>query len=338
MTENNNQLPYKQILVALDGSADSLAAGRLALDIAGRNGGTVRAAHVYDTKIHNNRFREMEPGLPARYRTRESLHKLRREHDSLMSAGFKALSLGFMENFLAQAGQAGIKVSETAVAGRNYLGILDLLGQEEYDLAILGATGLGAQQDGMLGSTAIRVLRRGPCDVLVARANPTANRRQSIIACLDGSGHATAALRQAAALAEILAGDLHLFAAYDTAFHRTIFQTMARGLSAGCQQEIGLDRQEAVHEELIDNSLQSLYATFLQDGSRQITPPGAPVRSCLRPGKAYRAIVDYAAEISAGLVVLGRHGHNQENSTDIGSHAEAVARLAPCHVLVCKTG
>lgn len=338
MTETGDPPPYKQILVALDGSEDSLAGGRLALEIAGCCGGSVRAVHVYDVKIHNSRFREMEPGLPPRYRAGDSMKNLRREHEYLMSDGFKALSLGYMEDFLARAGKRGVAATETAVEGRNYLGILDLLQREKFDLAVLGATGLGAQQDGMLGSTATRVLRRAPGDLLIARAGGDASRSCPVIAGLDGSSHALAAMHRGAAIAAGLEWELELFAAYDVAFHRTIFKTMAHSLSPGRQREIGLDRQEAVHEELIDKSLESLYGSFLREGAGQLPASGAAVRTCLRPGKAYRALVDYAGEAGAGIIVLGRFGHNREAASDIGSHAEAVARLAPCHVLVCAGG
>jgi len=338
VTEERQENPYTKILVALDGSDDSLAGGSLALALAASCGAGLRAAHVYDTRIHSTRFQEMEPGLPPQYRAGESLGKLRREHDSLMTDGFRALSLGYMEEFLSEAARCGVTVSEEAVEGRNYVGLLELLGREGFDLVVLGATGLGAQRDGMLGSTVLRVLRRAPCDVLIARAKTPGCSGRPAIACTDGSNRSGSALRKAAAVAASLAMELHLFAAYDVEFHKTIFKTMARSLSATRQREIGLDRQEAVHEELIDKSLEALYSTFLQDGARGLVLPEGEVQTCLRPGKAYRAIVDYAHETEAGLVAVGRFGHNFEPFSDIGSNAEAVTRLAPCHVLVCNGG
>ncbi|MEW6428488.1 MAG: universal stress protein [Thermodesulfobacteriota bacterium] len=329
---------YASILVALDGSDDSLAGGRLALAIAGSTGAPLRAVHVYDTKIHNTRFREMEPGLPQRYREQAALGKLRHEHDLLMADGFRSLSLGYMEDFLAEADRMGVRATGEAVEGRNYIGLLSLLERHPVDLVVLGAAGLGKQGDGMLGSTALRVLRRASCDVLIARAGTGGIGGRTLLACTDGSAAATAALRRAAALAESLAAELRLFAAYDVEFHKTIFRTMARSLSMDRQRQIGLDRQEAVHEELIDKSLEALYSAFLQAGARELAVANGEVRTCLRPGKAYRAIVDYAGEAGAALVVLARFGHNLETASDIGSHAEAVTRLAPCHVLVCNGG
>jgi nucleotide-binding universal stress UspA family protein len=338
VTENKLEFPYKTIVVALDGSDDSLAGGDLAITLAAGSGAVLRAVHVYDTIIHSTRFREMEPGLPAQYHTGESLGKLRQEHDSLMTDGFRALSLGYMEDFLAAAARAGVAVTEKAVEGRNYLGLLELISRQMVDLVVLGATGLGAQQDGMLGSTALRVLRRAPCDVIIARKKTRESGITPVLACTDGSGHATSALHKAASLAAFLAMELQLFSAYDVEFHKTIFKTMARSLSADRQREIGLDRQEMIHEELIDKSLEALYSTFLQDGARSLSKPEMEVKTCLRPGKAYRAIVEHAVDTGAGLVVVGRFGHNCEPVSDIGSHAEAVVRLAPCHVLVCNGG
>lgn len=327
------QKQYKNILVALDGSEDSLAGGRFGLEIAKHSGGSIKAIHVYDTKIHNTRFQEMEPGLPPQYRKPEKLSKLRGEHDTLMSDGFKSLSHGYMEEYLAQAEKSGVNVAMEAVEGRNYIGILKLLEDQEFDIVVLGATGLGAQQEGMLGSTALRVLRNASCDVLIARASAE-KKKHAVVACIDGSDHALAAMQKGAFINAGCKHTLHLFGAYDVAFHRTIFKTMARSLPASRQEEIGLDRQEAVHEDLIDKSLEALYGGFLQDAAKEVWTNKSDCTIALRAGKGYRAILDYADEMKANLIVLGRFGHNREEISDIGSHAEAVARLASCHVLV----
>lgn len=333
--EINKPAQYNHIVVALDGSEDSMAGGQLAIEIAEQFGSRISAVHVYDTKIHLSRFREMEPGLPARYRAPEYMGRLRSEHDSLMNNGFKTLSLGYMEQFLGQAREKGITVTEAPIEGRNYIALLELLKNEDFDLAVLGATGLGAQSDNMLGSTALRVLRRADCDILIARKRVNDKTPGPVVAGIDGSDNAHAAARLAETTAKALAAKLQLFAAYDVAFHRTIFKTMAHSLSAARQQQIGLDRQEAVHEELIDNSLKSLYGSFLKDVAVGLATPETDLLCTLRPGKAYRALVDYSEEILADLIVVGRYGHNREPLADIGSHAEAVVRLARCHVLVC---
>lgn len=321
---------YATILLALDGSPDSRAGGSLALALARRLGSSLLCTHVYDAGIHESRFREMEPGLPERYQDPGYLRDLRSSHDSLIAEGFHALSRGYMEAFLREAAEAGVCASEEVAGGRNYVEILARARESGTDLIVLGASGLGRQGDDQLGSTALRVLRRAPCDVLLARSDC----RGGVLAGTDGSDGAVWAVRRAATWARTLHLPLHVAAAYDPAFHRHIFQTMAGSLAPERQREVGLERQEELHEELIDEGLGTLYRMFLEDAVKLASTSGVEPRADLLEGKGYRALVDHGAKIGAGLLVVGRYGHNREEISDIGSHAEAVARLARTNVLV----
>jgi nucleotide-binding universal stress UspA family protein len=322
---------YSTILLALDGSKDSLAGGRLALLLARRLGCELVCTHVYDARIHSSRFAEMEPGLPGRYQDPECLQGLRDSHDTLITDGFQALSRGYMEAYLTEARAAGVAVSEAVAEGRNYVEILRLAEGRGGNLIILGAQGLGARDDGLLGSTATRVLRRARCDVLVARDGA---RPGPVLVGVDGSEHATAALRRAGAWAGALAQRLHLAAAYDPILHQSVFRTMAQALSADQQREVGLERQEELHEELIDEGLGSLYQGFLDQAAELAAVLGHQPGAGLFSGKAYRCLVDHGAAIGAGLLVLGRFGHNREAISDLGCNAEAVARLSAASVLI----
>ncbi len=326
---------YSTILLALDGSPDSLAGEGLALALARGLGCELLCTHVYDSRIHEDRFREMEPGLPDRYQDPGYLRGLRTSHDGLISEGFRALSRGYLEAFLAEARAAGVAVSERVARGRNYVELLRLAQETQAGLLVLGAQGLGRQGDGLLGSTAARVLRRARCDVLVARAGGRSpGSAGPVLAGVDGSAHGEAALRRAVGLARVLDRPLHLAAAYDPAFHRHIFQTMARSLTPDRQAEVGLERQEELHEELIDDGLGTLYRSFLDRAAALARTLGADPVAELLEGKAYRALVDRGEGLGAALLVVGRFGHNREEGSDLGSHAEAVARLSGSSVLV----
>lgn len=322
---------YSTVLVALDGSPDSRSGAGLAVGLARRLGCALVAVHVYDAAIHDARFREMEPGLPERYREPGYLDGLRRSHDGLMGEGFRALSKGYLEAFQEGARRAGVPVSEAVARGRNYVEIGRLARDHGAGLLVLGAQGLGAQDDGQLGSTAVRVLRQAACDVLVARASSPPG---PVVAGVDGSAGAEAALRRAGAWCRILDTGLHLAAAYDPALHRSIFRTMGRALSPERQAEVGLGRQEELHDQIIDDGLGNLYRSFLAQAGGLARALGFEPGEELLRGKAYRALVERAASLGAGLLAVGRFGYNREESSDLGSHAEAVARLAPCHVLV----
>ncbi len=60
------------------------------------------------------------------------------------------------------------------------------------------------------------------------------------------------------------------------------------------------------------------------------------VQAQTRLGVPARAIVDYATEVGAQLVVLPTHGRTGASRWLIGSVAEKVVRLAPCPVLVLR--
>jgi len=155
-----------------------------------------------------------------------------------------------------------------------------------------------------------------------------------VLAGVDGSADAEAALRRAVGWARIQSQPLHLAAAYDPVFHRHIFQTMARALTGERQAEVGLERQEELHEELIDDGLGTLYRSFLDRAAALAVTLGAEPAAELLEGKAYRALVDRSVALGAGLLVVGRFGHNREEASDLGGNAEAVARLSRSSVLV----
>jgi nucleotide-binding universal stress UspA family protein len=148
---------YKHILVAMDGSEPSRFAAQAAANLAIAIDARITVCHVYGVEIHRHRFSEMEPGLPANYQEQETLSNLRTAHGKLIQEGFKALSTGYVEDFVVSSRNAGINIESIAIEGRSYVGILHLAQKYGVDLISLGANGLGAVDDGMLGGTTTRV-------------------------------------------------------------------------------------------------------------------------------------------------------------------------------------
>lgn len=321
---------YKRILIGLDGSACSSYGGRIALTLAERFGADLVVAHIFSSELHAQRFRDMEDGLPEKYQNGQVKLDLRESHNCLIVEGFDSLSQGYLEGLVAEARQAGITVSPVAMAGRNYVKLLALAETRRADLIVLGAHGVGALNDGLLGSTVARVLRHSTCDVLIARDEVNG---QAVMAGIDGSELAMRAATTAVGWADALNAPLQLVAAYDPEFHTEVFRTMARSLPAERQEQVGLDKQEGLHEEIINAGLAELYRGFLDDARRHLGSNGK-VESVLLEGKAYRAIVDSASESKASLVVVGRFGNHRESGSLIGSNAELIAANCSRNVLV----
>jgi nucleotide-binding universal stress UspA family protein len=322
---------YTTIVVALDGSEPSIRGGEIALAVARSCGARLLAAHIYGARLHGQRFRDMEPGLPDTYQQPEAMQRLRGSHDSLIEEGFQTLSVGFVEHFLAAAAEAGVEATPHVAEGRNYVGLLDLARREAADLLVLGATGLGALEDGLLGTTAARVLRAAPCDVLVARTELEGG---GLLAGVDGSEAALAAVDRAAGWARALDRPLCLGAAYDPEFHKAVFRTLARALPPERHATVGLAEQEDLHDRIINDGLARLYGEFLTAAEARCPADLPSLETTLLQGKAYRALSDEAARTAAGLVVVGRFGHHREPAADIGATAEALARTSTTNVLV----
>ena len=320
------------VMVCLDGSPDAEAASDLALEYARVQGLPMVAAHVYDAAIHESRFREMEPGLPDKYQDKAGLKELRDSHGTLMSDGFNALSRGYMERFLKTAAEAEIKVEAVVEEGRNYVGLQNIAMRIKPSMIAMGAAGLGDLDDGIMGSTAARLLRSVSCDLLIGRA--TAPSGGAILTGIDGSGDALEASKAAMVFAKINGSPLALVAAYDPELHQRVFKAMADTMPPEAQEAVGLDKQQDLHESLIDDGLGTLYQTFLDEAKGLALASGADPAVHLVADKGYRGIIRKADEVTASLICLGRFGHNREDGSPIGATAENVARLARCHVLI----
>ena len=322
---------YEQILVALDGSESSRYAGDAAVTVAAATGSSIIACHIYGVEVHRRRFSEMEPGLPEKFQEKETLTDLRTAHDRLMHEGFRALSAGYVEDFVTSSRNAGITVESVAMEGRNYTGILHLAKKNRCDLISLGADGLGAIGNGMLGGTTSRVLRNAPCDVLVARCAP---HKGPLLTGVDGSVEAIKAVAKAVALGRAMKRPVHLVAAYDPDFHTRVFGAMAQSLSPERQEEVGLTGQERLHDDIINDGLGKLYTEFLHEAEHRFIADGVTIKTFLVTGKAYHALDSKARDCGADLIVVSRHGNHREFCSRLGSNAEGLLRTTSANVLL----
>ena len=322
---------YDQILVALDGSQSSRHAGETALALAAATGGHLIACHIYGVDIHRRRFTDMEPGLPERYQEDETLSGLRNAHDRLIHEGFRALSAGYVEDFATSCRDAGVAVTSLATEGRSYTGILQIAKTRRCNLICLGANGLGAIGDGMLGGTTTRVLHNAPCDVLVARRAPG---RGPVLTGVDGSAEALKAVAKAVALGRAMERSVRLVAAYDPDFHTHVFSAVGNSLSPERQQQVGLAGQEKLHDDIINDGLGKLYGDFLRQAERRFNGEKVTMATSLVTGKAYRALDSEATDCGADLIVVSRHGNHRESCSRLGSNAEGLLRTTSANVLL----
>jgi nucleotide-binding universal stress UspA family protein len=71
----------------------------------------------------------------------------------------------------------------------------------------------------------------------------------------------------------------------------------------------------------------------LRKAVASVASSGVALKTVLKQGATWRAIVDVATELDVGMIVMGTHGRHGLPRALLGSVAEKVVRTAPCPVL-----
>ena len=154
---------YKQILVAVDLTEDSLSVCRKALEVAGENGANILLVHVLEFIYQMSTSYD-----PLFYPSFEELgideEELKKVADKKMLSLIKELAL-----------EEGRSLSHEIVSGVPKTEILCLAEEKQTDLIICGSHGRSGFEL-LLGSTANAILHHANCDVLAVRTRKKQNK------------------------------------------------------------------------------------------------------------------------------------------------------------------
>jgi nucleotide-binding universal stress UspA family protein len=220
--------------------------------------------------------------------------------------------------------------------GRNFQVIVDDIRSSNYDLVVIGALGMGAGRDSVIGSVCERVVRRTQVDTLVVKQPVAAADLPAgpIVVGIDGSPQSFAGLQTAIELGKQFQKPVEAVGVYDPFLHYVMFNGIVGVLSEKAAKVFKFKEQEALHEEIIDTGLAKIYQSHLEVARRVAAEAGVELKITLLPGKAYEKILHYVRDRQPWLLVCGRIGVHSDDSMDIGSNAENLLRLAPCNVLL----
>lgn len=190
------------------------------------------------------------------------------------------------------------------------------------ELIVMGRGDGRPLRDAFLGSTAERVIRRGPTPVLVVRSPPHAPYRQPAIA-LDLDPAATVVLGALLRVAPLPVPPVTVIHGHEGALKSTRYPSVYAGTTPHER-----DRQRALRREL---------AEFLAEALAKagIPPETAPAwRMRVRIGEARALIESTVARERTDLLALGTHGFTGMRQVFIGTVAGDVLRRVRCDVLV----
>jgi nucleotide-binding universal stress UspA family protein len=261
--QDNAQASFSRILVALDASEHANHALAEAVRLAASVGGTVTGIHAYAAKLHDNRFKQMEGGLPERYRKEDEMERQRVVHDTLITRGLGVISDSYHDAAIPVCEAADVPYRRLSPEGKNYRRIVEAASSGEHDCLALGTVGLGVVPGSVVGTVCERVVRRSFINVLVIRDPKRSIGDGPLVVGLDGSARSFGALKTALELARRFGVQVHAVAAYDPYYHYVAFTKIAAVLSEEASQEFRFKEQEQLHEEIIDSGIAQIYQSHL---------------------------------------------------------------------------
>lgn len=325
---------YKTIYIPVDNSDHSNMAVDLGVKLAKTFGSKVVGSHVYAAKMHDKRFKQMEAGLPEEYHDEKELDRQRQIHDSLITRGLQIITDSYLDYVDRQCAQANIPLERRSLEGRNWKVLAEDIANNGYELTIMGALGVGAVKDSVIGSNTERVVRRvRNSDMLILKDLKPMNGGKIVVA-VDGSHYSFGGLKTALSLGKALGKPVEAISAFDPYFHYAAFHSISGVLNEEAGKVFRFKEQEKLHEEVIDSGLAKIYQSHL-DISREVAQEeGSDIKTTLLDGKAFEKVIQYVRKEEPWLLIVGRIGVHSDDDMDIGSNTENLIRSAPCNVLV----
>ena len=322
---------YKKIFIAIDNSRHSNYCIDLGIDISKKFKSQLVGCHVYDASLHQRRFRDMEKGLPPQYQDESVLQRQRDLHTSLINLGLKLISESYLDVFSKKCREAAVPHECLLLEGKNYYEIIKQVQKGHYDLVIMGALGLAAVNENVIGSVCERVVRRVKTDVLVVKNKCLEGK---VVIAVDGSVPSSDGVKSAINFAKSFDLKPTAISVFDPHYHRVAFDSIAKVLSKQAGQIFRFREQETLHEEIIDKGLAKIYQNHLDRANLTAKNAGVKINTVLMDGKPYDQILRYIDSEKPSLLILGRTGVHNTNGLDIGSTTENLLRLVPCNVLL----
>jgi nucleotide-binding universal stress UspA family protein len=329
---------FDSIYLPVDNSDYSNVCIDMGLELAQKFGSRIVASHVYAAKMHDVRFRQMESGLPEEYQDETELEKQRSIHDQLITKGMEVITDSYLDVPKDKCKQLNIPFEGKSLEGRNYTELVCDIKESKYDLVVMGALGLGAIKDSLIGTVAERVVRRTQTDTLLVKYIPELHGERSssgkIVVSVDGSGQSFGGLKTGIELARKLNKPLEIISTFDPYFHYAMFNSLTGVRSREASKVFKFEQQEKLHEDIIDKGLAKIYQAHLEVSRKIVEEEGMECTIRLLDGKVFEKVLQYAREENPYLLILGRIGVHSGPEMDIGGNAENLMRLVPCNVLL----
>jgi len=288
-----------QVIIGYDFSAHSDVALHQGLDIARRTYAHVTLVHAFVSGVGSRNAGETHVTITGPWKA-----WCRREMRARRAALVR----------VAATAAPGIEVTPVVLAEDPAEAIIDVSGEVDADLVVVGSHGRTGIRRALLGSVAEKVARRSPATLVARTTEPSAGGYRRVLVPTDFSAAADRALELATRLVHPV-GQIDLLHCWRP----------PPWLPANAARKL----RESVTEDIVDQSIPRLARH--NEGNYHLD-------FCHMEADASDGIQRRLSDGIYQLVVMGGYGHNQLTRWFIGGVADATIRYSPCSVLVVRAG
>jgi universal stress protein E len=232
-----------------------------------------------------------------------------------------------LDQYIAPLQEAGLRVNTKVLAGKEFIEIIREVMRNNHDLVIKIARGKEGMKDILFGSTAMHLMRKCPCPVLVMK--PGRSRRYSrILAAVDvmpaeakANTLNTKIMDLAISLTHLDQSELHIIHAWNIPFERLLRERMDTS-----PREI----------EKWEKETGKLPKRYLDDFLKKYSFEKVKHQIHLLKGKASSLIPELVKKRRINLIVMGTLCRTGIPGFFIGNTAEKVLHRVNCSVMTVK--
>jgi nucleotide-binding universal stress UspA family protein len=232
-----------------------------------------------------------------------------------------------LEQYIVPFLEAGLKVTTKVLVGKKFIEIIREVLRNNHDLVIKTARGKGGVRDILFGSTAMHLMRKCPCPVLVMK--PGRSRRYyRILAAVDVTPAEAKVntlnakiMDLATSLTHLDQSELHIIHAWNIPYERLLKESVDKS-----PREI----------EKWENKTRKLPKKYLDDFLKKYTLEKVRHQVHLLKGRASELIPELAQKKRINLLVMGTLCRTGIPGFFIGNTAEKVLHRVNCSVLTVK--
>ena len=217
--------------------------------------------------------------------------------DSIYTSHLQESAEGQLSEVVQWIEKQGVKVQKHIVHGNVYRSIEQQASEDDADMIVMGSKGASGWQEILIGSNAEKVIRRSKIPVLIIKKPLDLDEVRNIL--LAVGDEADRSVDSAKAMQLLTGATCHLVRVYRrTTIDKAIEQT---------EEEL---REFAETTGFRDYTTNVVFAQWVEEG-----------------------LLDFVANNSIDLIVIGTHGYQGLNHFLLGSHAEDLANHSELPVL-----